>query len=112
MDQAPRPRESEIVNAHQKVIELRKLQSRADAIRRDVGISPPGTLTFIAPSALGSHDVLIVEADGFGGATTSLVEGNYPLDYLTKFEKTFPTEKDAESAAEAMATAPIRQSLT
>ena len=100
------------MNPNQKLIELRNLQSRADTIRRDLGISPPGTVTFITPGALGSDDALIVQADGFGGATMSLVEGNYPLDYVTKFEKTFPTEKDAESAAESMAYKAINRSLT
>jgi hypothetical protein len=89
----------EIMNTNEKLIELRNLQSRADVIRRDLGISLPGTVTFMSAPA-GSNDCLIVEADGFGGATMRLVEGNYPLDYVTKSEKAFPTEKDAESAAE------------
>ena len=51
-----------------------------------------------------SDDTVLVEADGFGGAATRIVQGNYPVDYSTKFEKSFPTERDAENAAEELAT--------
>jgi hypothetical protein len=44
-----------------------------------------------------------VEAEGFGGATTSVVAGNHPADYVTKFERFFPSEIEAESAAEELA---------
>ncbi|MGO8700694.1 MAG: hypothetical protein ACLQVY_23640 [Limisphaerales bacterium] len=46
---------------------------------------------------------MVVEADGFGGATTRIVEGNYPVDYTTKFEISYPTESEAETAAEEFA---------
>ena len=46
--------------------------------------------------------MVVVEADGFGHATTSIVEGDYPFDYLTTFSKTFETEEDAENAADAI----------
>ncbi len=98
------------MTTNKRLIELRNLQSKADAIRRELGISPPGTVTFLTPGAAGSEDALIVQADGFGGATMSLIEGNYPLDYVTKFEKAFPTEEDAESAAESAACNGIKQS--
>jgi hypothetical protein len=44
----------------------------------------------------------VVEADGFGGATTRVVEGNYSVDYAIKFEQFFPTEGEAEAAAEVL----------
>ena len=86
----------------EKIAELRNLQSKSDAIRHDLGISPPGTVTFVARKGPSSDDVVVVQADGFGGATASIVEGNYPVDYVTKFEKSFPSEKDAEAAAEEL----------
>jgi hypothetical protein len=47
-----------------------------------------------------SNDVVVVEADGFGGATTRVVEGNFPVDYCAKCEKSFETEREAEQAAQ------------
>jgi len=32
-----------------------------------------------------------------------VVEGNYPADYVTKFEKSFPSEQEAEAAAAEVA---------
>jgi hypothetical protein len=90
------------MNTNEKLAELRDLQSRTDAIRRDLGISAPGTVIFLAPRGPGTDDQVVVEADGLGGATTSIVEGNYPLDSVIKFEKTFPSEKDAQAAAEEL----------
>lgn len=78
--------------------ELIRLQTQVDMLRAELGISSPGAILF---QDFG-EDKIIVEADGFGRATTSIVEGNYPIDYCTKFEKRFRTEQDAESAAHAM----------
>jgi len=90
------------MNRTEKLAELRNLQARADAIRAELDFSPPGKVTFWAPLKLSPDDTVVVEADGLGGAATSVVEGNYPIDYLTKFEKYFPSEKDAEAAAEEL----------
>ena len=87
----------------EKLHELKSLQSRIDAIRRDLGINPPGEVTYQADLDVTSDDTVVVVADGFGGATTSVVAGNYPVDYTTKFEKFFPREEEAESAAEDIA---------
>ena len=86
-----------------KLTELRSLERRADSLREELGISPPGKVTFFAPLDAAGDDMVIVEADGFGGATTSVVEGNYPVDYLIKFERSFPNEEEAEAAAEEVA---------
>ena len=83
----------------EKVQELKALQSRIDAIRRELGISPPGEVTYQADLDVTSDDAVVVIADGFGGATTSVVAGNYPVDYTTKFEKFFPSESEAEELA-------------
>jgi hypothetical protein len=47
--------------------------------------------------------LIVVEADGFGGATTMVVEGNFPIDFMTKVERVFATEQEAEEAAEQIA---------
>ena len=95
----------------EKLAELKNLQTQIDAIRRELGISQPGTVTFFASGRPGCDDDVVVLADGFGGATTSIVEGNYPVDFVTKFERIFPSEEDAEAAAEELSfkgTAPIQ----
>jgi hypothetical protein len=90
------------MSAGEKLAELRVLQAKIDAIRQALEISAPGTVTFFARTA--SDDaIVLVEADGFGAATTSIVEGNYPIDYITKFQETFSTERQAEAIAEAVA---------
>jgi len=85
------------------LVELRILQERADTIRNELGISPPEHVTFLAKRETIRDEVVVVEADGFGGATTTIVEGNYPVDYVTKFAKIFRTEEEAETAAERLA---------
>jgi hypothetical protein len=45
---------------------------------------------------------VVVEADGFGGATLSVVEGNYPIDFLCLRETRFRTERAAIQAAEGL----------
>jgi hypothetical protein len=91
------------MNREEKLAELQSLQARADAIREELECSPPGEVTYLAPLGLTSNDTVMVVADGFGGATTSVVEGNYPVDYTTKLEKFFRNESEAESAAEELA---------
>jgi hypothetical protein len=89
-----------IMNETEKLAELRRLQTKADSIRRELGISSPGEILYRADLDMISDAIVLVEADGFGGATTRIVEGNYPLDHCTKFEKFFPTESEADMAAE------------
>jgi len=91
------------MNSTEKLAELQSLQARADAIRRELQFSLPGEVTYLAPLDVTSDDTVVVETDGFGGATTSVVEGNYPVDYIIKFERSFPSESEAESAAEELA---------
>jgi hypothetical protein len=86
-----------------KLAELRRLQRRVDILREELGFSRPSETTFVATSDGTDDDTVVVEADGFGGATTSVVVGNYPVDYFTRFERHFPTEQEAEAAAEAVA---------
>lgn len=86
----------------EKLAELRRLQAEADAIRKELGINPPGTIFYQSWLSAVDDEMIIVEADGFGGATTRVVEGNYPVGYSITFEKTFETEQDAERAADAI----------
>src|SRR5438132_1328601 len=90
------------MNMQEKLAELRYLQSKIDAVRRELGISQPGTVTFLAPRGSWGDDKVVVEADGLGGARTIIVEGNYPVDCITKFERSFPSEKSAQAAAEEL----------
>jgi hypothetical protein len=91
------------MNRDEKLMELMALQAKCDAIRRELEIHPAGTVIFQASFDEVGDDEVVVEADGFGGAMTSVVEGNYPIDYYTKYEKRFPTETQAENAAEQVA---------
>jgi hypothetical protein len=71
-------------------------------MRAKLGISAPGALLYRASLDVCGDDEIVVEADGFGGATTSVVEGNFPMDYRTHYAKKFDTEEAALSAAEAV----------
>jgi hypothetical protein len=93
------PRNWSYMNRTEKLSELRNLQSRCDAIRQELGISPPGCVLYLAPVNGSPLDMVVVEADGFGGATASVVEGNFPVDYFTKFERSFFSESEAERRA-------------
>jgi len=90
------------MNTKQKLAELKMMQAKGDATRQALGINPPCKVLFLGAPNVCNNDVVIVEADGFGGATTSILEGNYPVDYVTKWEKSFPSEQDAEAAADAV----------
>ena len=81
---------------------LRCLQRQADDIRAKLSISSPAEVTYKADLDVIGDETLIVEANGFGGAVTKIVKGNYPIDYYTKFEKAFETEDEAIAAAEAI----------
>jgi hypothetical protein len=91
------------MNTRQKLKKLRRLQRGVDALRQELRISRPGEVIYEADLDVTSDDTVVVEADGFGGATTSIVRGNYPVDYSTRFEKFFKTETEAETAAEELA---------
>lgn len=83
-----------------KLNRLRTLDAAAKNLRAELQISRSGEVTFQAGYI--DDEVLIVEADGYGGATLSIVEGNYPVDYFTKKFRRFDTEKEAGDAAERL----------
>ena len=91
------------MSRHDRLAELRSLEAKADAIRRELGISPPGMVIFLAQCDRVEEETVVVEADGLGGATTRVVVGNYPVDFSAKFERFFPSEEEAEAAAAQLA---------
>lgn len=85
------------------ITRLKRLQVEIDQIRARLGIDAPGAVLYRTSLDVCGDDEIVVEADGFGGATTSIVEGNFPMDYLTRHSKKFDTEEAAILAAEAVA---------
>ncbi len=82
---------------------LHDLEMQATRARQRLKISLMGTLLYRAPKGMWSDCDIVVEADGLGGATLLIVEGNYPLDYLVHKEQSFSSEEDACNAADDMA---------
>jgi len=87
-----------------KLDQLRRLDAAAVQLRRELQISPPGELLFSADLDVCSDRQVVVEADGFGGATVMVVEGNYPMDCLQYQGRKFASEDAAREAAEQIAT--------
>lgn len=80
---------------------LKALQAEIDAMRRKLGVGLRDEVLYLAALDV-DDEMVIVEADGFGGATTKVVEGNYPIDFFTHYEKSFATESAALEAAESL----------
>jgi hypothetical protein len=78
------------------------LQTQLDDLRERLGISARGEVLFRADLSYGDDEVVLVEADGFGGGVLRIVEGNYPVDYLIREERNFPTDEEAIEAAETL----------
>jgi hypothetical protein len=78
---------------------LTRLQSQLDDLRKSLKISERGKILFQAQLSYGDDEVVLVEADGFGGGILRVVEVNYPVDYLTHEERIFATEDEAEEVA-------------
>lgn len=81
---------------------LRKLEVKSAAIRRKLQISPPNVVIYKADFNSIDDEMIVVEADGLGGATLKVAEGNYPIDFLCLLEKRFRTEAAAIEAAEKL----------
>jgi hypothetical protein len=81
---------------------ISRLQNQLDEARKRLNISAPGVVLYRADVSYGDDEVALVEADGLGGAVLRVVEGNYPVDYLTRHEKAFSTESEAVRAAETL----------
>jgi hypothetical protein len=81
---------------------LRELEAKSAAIRRKLHISPPNIVIYKADFNAIDDEMIVVEADGLGGATLKVAEGNYPIDFLCLLEKRFRTEAAAIEAAEQL----------
>ncbi|HVM62268.1 MAG TPA: hypothetical protein VMV72_15520 [Verrucomicrobiae bacterium] len=90
------------MKANAEIGRLRELQAEVDALRKKLGLSAPGEMVYCEPLTSCDAEEVVVEADGFGGATVSVVEGNFPMDYLTHKTKKFETEDAAVRAAESI----------
>lgn len=90
------------MSAEEMLARLREIQTEADEIRLKLCIGAPSEVLFLASLNSMDEDIVVVEADGFGGATTRIVEGNYPLDCTEHSEEEFPTEAAALAAAAAL----------
>lgn len=100
------------MNRNQELKRLQRLQVEVDAIRRELKISAPGVVLYASPLYALEDEMVMVEADGFGGATTCVVEGNYPVDYITKFEKHFMSEEEAICMAEGLIDRSVSLNMT
>ena len=67
-----------------------------------VNVSYRGEVIFRAAYSIFPDEDLVVEADGAGGATLLVVEGNYPIDYLVKAQHEFDSEEEACEKADQM----------
>jgi hypothetical protein len=90
------------MNDEESLIRLKRLHAESDGIRRRLRISSPNSILFRAPINPVDDEEVVVEADGFGSAMLSVVEGNYPIDFLSLRETAFATEHAAIQAAERL----------
>jgi len=77
---------------------LRRLDDEAQNIRKGLGLSQPGEVIWQADIEF--RELLVVVADGYGGASQLHVAGNYPVDYLLHEKVDFCSEEAACAAAE------------
>ena len=73
--------------------ELRLLDEKAHALRKELGFSDPGEVIWQANVDI--DEVMVVVADGHGRASLLRASGNYPLDYLLKEQRDFDSEDAA-----------------
>jgi len=78
---------------------IASLESQLDELRHRLRISRRGEVLLRVDLSYGDDEVVLVEADGFGGGVLRIVEGNYPVDYLIRDEHEFATEEEAIEAA-------------
>lgn len=76
------------------------LQTQLDSLRKQLKISERGKVLYRFDASFCEEEIVLVEADGFGGAVLRVVEGNYPTDFFTREEKVFQTESEAVKGAE------------
>jgi len=79
------------------VLHIKYLQERINGLRAEYSISALDTVLWKEDLNSVDDRLLVVEADGVGGALCSQVRGNYPVDYLVEHHKVFIREVDATS---------------
>jgi hypothetical protein len=90
------------MNKIQQLRKLAKLERQSQQIREDLKISRPNEVLYRAPQSSWSDNDIVVEAGEQGDARLLIVEGNYPIDYLIKFERLFASEDEACEAADEL----------
>jgi hypothetical protein len=83
--------------------ELILLDRRANVLRFNLGFSVPNRQLYRAEVSASAGRILLVEADGLGGAWASMIGGNHPFDYQLYYERYFDTELEAVRAAKDIA---------
>ena len=78
---------------------ITSLQEPLDSLRRQLGVADRGVILYRSEVSCADAEFIVVEADGFGGATLRRGDGNYPTDFLTLQELEYATEFDAVKAA-------------
>lgn len=78
-----------------------RLQGQLDGLRKRLGVSDRGQILHRFDASHCDEEIILVEADGLGGAVLRVVEGNYPIDFYTREEQAFATETEALRAAES-----------
>lgn len=86
----------------QQLQRLVELERRSQELRETLGISQANEVLYKVPQSTWSDNDIVVEAEGQGRARLLIVEGNYPIDYLIKSERIFPSEAEACEAAEKL----------
>jgi len=90
------------MNDERSLAHLKQIESEGAAIRERLGISLPNTVIYQAFLNSVDDEKVVVEADGFGGATLSVVDGNYPIDFLCLRETKFSSEHTAVREADRL----------
>jgi hypothetical protein len=90
------------MNDEEALIKLRRLHAKSERIRQRLRISSTNAVIFRAAINPIDEEEVIVEADGFGAARLKIIDGNYPIDFLSLRETKFRTEAKAIAAAEKM----------
>ena len=88
------------MNDDARLMRLKQLENESATIREQLGISSPNVVIYQAAISAVDDETVIVEADGFGGATLRVTEGNYLIDFLCLRETKFRTEHGAVREAE------------
>ena len=85
-----------------RLMRLKQLENEGTAIREQLGINSRNMVIYQASISAVDDETVVVEADGFGGATLRVTEGNYPIDFLCLRETKFRTEGAAVREAERL----------